>query len=113
MSDTLPTALLIAAQARIAAQSGIAMIVTHKGDASNGAIFLKINKLDGTAHVYNQGQLDDEKVWLPALSKEAVPEKEADRYLAEQIAFDPDLWVIEVEDRQGRLWFEGRILDSL
>ncbi|MFA6279665.1 MAG: DUF1491 family protein [Bdellovibrionales bacterium] len=113
MSDDLPTDLLIAAQSHIAAQSGVSMIVTHKGDPSNGALFLKINKLDGTAHVYNQVRLDGEKVWVPALSTDATPEKEADRYLAEQIAFDPDLWVIEVEDRQGRLWFTGRIMDSL
>ncbi len=89
------------------------MIVTHKGDPTNGALFLKINKLDGTAYVYNQVRLDGERVWIPALSTKASPEKEADRYLAEQIAFDPDLWVVEIEDRQGRLWFTGRILDSL
>lgn len=113
MSDDLPTDLLIAVQSRIAAQNGISMIVTHKGDPAHGALFLKINKLDGTAYVYNQARLEGERVWLPALSTKAIPEREADHYLAEQIAFDPDLWVIEVEDRQGRLWFEGRIVDGL
>ena len=88
------------------------MIVTHKGDETNGAIFLKINKLDGTAHVLNQVQMEDEKVWVYAMGDEAASEKEADRYLAEQIAFDPDLWVVEIEDRLARVWFEGRVLKT-
>ena len=36
------------------------------------------------------------------MGSEPVSENEATGYLARQRDFDPDLWIIEVEDRAGR-----------
>ncbi|HAX92009.1 MAG TPA: DUF1491 domain-containing protein [Rhodospirillaceae bacterium] len=112
MNDDLPTDLMISAQIRIAARQGVPIVVTHRGDSSSGSIYLKINLLNGTAHVLNQVRLEDERVWVYTLSDTPLDEREADKYLESQIDFDPDLWVIEIEDRQGRHWFDGRILKS-
>jgi len=110
MNDDLPTDLWIAAQIRIAAQSGVPIVVVHRGDASRGTIYLKINWLDGTADVLNQIRMEDEIVWSIVGKGPRMDEREADAYLAQQIDFDPDVWIIEVEDRQGRPWFQGRII---
>ena len=32
----------------------------------------------------------------------AVPQGQIDEYLARQAGYDPDIWVLEVEDRNGR-----------
>lgn len=108
--ETLPTDLRISAQIRIAAAQGISIMVVHKGDPSSGAISLKINRLDGTAEILSQIRLDGELVWIPSGEGKPLPECEADAYLAQQVEFDPDLWVIEVEDKQGRHWFPEKIV---
>lgn len=112
MSDDLPTDLRISAQIRIAAKSGIPMVVVQKGDPSSGTIFLKINRLDGTAEILSQVRLDGTLAWMSTSDGAPLPEPEADAYLAQQADFDPDLWIIEVEDRQGRHWFPEKIMKT-
>lgn len=78
-------------------------MVVRKGDETAGGVFVKVNRLDGTADVYSQARRGDgEQVWLCATGPQPVPESEADEYLARQFRFDPDIWVVEIEDRQGR-----------
>ena len=114
MSDDarLPTDLMINAHIRIAAREGVPITVLRHGDNSSGTIILKINRLDGTAHVLTQVRYDDELVWTPATRTDPVPEAEADQVLERHIRFDPDSWVVEIEDRKGRHWFDGRIVHS-
>ena len=40
------------------------------------------------------------------LDRQSASETEADAYLARQIEFDPDIWIVSVEDRQGRHFLE-------
>lgn len=108
MERNLPTDLWVSAQIRIAAQSGVPIVVLHKGDPSSGAILLKVNHLNGTAEILSQIRLEEELVWLS--TEGLVEEAKADAYLAEQTDFDPDLWILEIEDRMGRIWFPGRII---
>ncbi len=108
--DRLPTDFLISAQIQIAAKQGIPIVVRRRGDNSSGVIVLKINRLDGTAHILTQVRYNDDLVWAPVSSTDPMIEAEADRYLEQQIAIDPDSWLIEIEDRQGRHWFPGRVV---
>jgi len=39
-----------------------------------------------------------------------MAENEAEGYLARQAEIDPDCWILEIEDRQGRHWFPGRVV---
>ena len=109
MTD-LPTDFMISAHIRIAAREGVPITVVRRGHNASGAILLKINRLDGTARVLSQVRYDDELVWAPVSRTDPMAEAEADRYLARQAEVDPDLWLIEIEDRQGRTWFPGKVM---
>jgi hypothetical protein len=75
--------------------------VTAKGDAQAGAVLVKLATLDGRARAF-QRAFDfaaDERVWVVLAEGE---EAAVDAAVARQRGFDPDLWVIEIEDRAGR-----------
>lgn len=85
----------------------IPVAVTRRGDADAGAIFVKINTLDGFAQVLRPAAsglpgADVDRRWSQALPGGRSEEGPADSYLARQAGFDSDMWVVEVEDRQGR-----------
>lgn len=77
-----------------------AFVVAH-GDDTAGAVLVKINTLDGRARLWQRGfdLTTGARRW--AVLAEG-PEAEMDAAIARQRGFDPDLWVIEVEDRAGR-----------
>lgn len=72
-----------------------------RGDATAGAVVVKVALLDGTARAFHRtfDLSADERVWA---SLAEGPEADVDALLARQRSRDPDLWVIELEDRQGR-----------
>ena len=108
--DPLPTEFMINAHIRIAAREGIPIVVRRRGDNAIGTILLKINRLDGTADILTQARYEDERVWNPVSRNGPLPDAEAERYLDRQAEIDPDSWLLEIEDRQGRHWFPGRIM---
>ncbi|MEX0281769.1 MAG: DUF1491 family protein [Arenibacterium sp.] len=77
-----------------------AFVVAH-GDDSGGAVLVKLNTLDGKAQVFQRSfdLLRGERAWVELSSGE---DAEVDAAIARQRSIDPDLWVIEVEDRAGR-----------
>lgn len=81
-------------------QVGIPVFVTSRGDATSGAILVKLNTLDGQARAFMRSyDAAGARIWVPLT--EGV-ETAVDAALSRQRGFDPDLWVIEVEDREGR-----------
>ena len=79
----------------------IPVFVTRKGDPTAGSVIVKLNTLDGQARAF-QRQFDlmsGERTWVTLAEG---PEADVDASLTKQASFDPDLWVIEVEDKQGR-----------
>lgn len=79
----------------------IPAFVTSKGDATAGAVMIKLNTLDGVATAFQRSfdLMTGERAWVE-LAK--GPEVDVDAAIAKQASFDPDLWVIEVEDKDGR-----------
>lgn len=77
-----------------------AFVVAH-GDDTAGAVVVKLSTLDGQARLFHRSfdLTSDARVWA-VLSEGA--EAQVDDAIARQRRFDPDLWVIEVEDRAGR-----------
>ncbi|SDI90453.1 DUF1491 family protein [Lutimaribacter saemankumensis] len=77
-----------------------AFVVAH-GDDTGGAVMIKLNTLDGQARLFHRtfDLASGDRVWDVLAEGE---EDGVDAALARQRATDPDLWVIEVEDRNGR-----------
>jgi hypothetical protein len=85
----------------------VPVAVVRRGDAAAGAIFVCVDRLDGTVCLYGPAPAglegsETERRWVRCLGAQPVSPGEAGDYLARQREFDPDLWVIEVEDRAGR-----------
>lgn len=88
----------------------IAMIVA-KGDPDAGAVLVKINTLGRGCMVLSQVRTGGgEKAWMRATGDDLVPEADADAYIARQRGYDEDLWVVEIEDREGRHPLADKIL---
>lgn len=79
--------------------------VTAKGDADAGAVVVKVALLDGTARAFERRSdlMSGARAWF--LLAEG-PEAEVDALVKRTKGRDPDLWVIELEDRQGRTLLE-------
>jgi hypothetical protein len=86
---------------------GIAAVQRRRGAAEAGAIFVKVDRLDGRADLYGpapQSLVDTESDAdrrFVVLLKEAEPPDVEVRIGKEQ-RFDDDLWIIEIDDRAGR-----------
>lgn len=79
----------------------IPAFVVARGDDTAGAVLVKLNTLDGHARVYQRSfdLMSGEREWVVLAEG---PEADVDASVAKQRGFDPDLWVVEVEDRLGR-----------
>lgn len=79
----------------------IPAFVVQRGDNTAGAVLVKLNTLDGNAVCYQRSfdLMSGERQWI--VLAEGV-EAEVDGSIAKQRSFDPDLWVIEIEDKSGK-----------
>lgn len=97
----LATGIWVSAYLKRLQLAGLPAYVTTKGDATAGAVLVKLALLDGTAQAYLRRYdfARDARLWEVLVTG---PEPEVDAAIARQCAFDSDLWVIEVEDARGR-----------
>jgi hypothetical protein len=85
--------------------------VVSKGAAEAGAIYIVLDRLDGTIDLFGpapQSAFDDDHAGqrlferlLDRADREAVTAR-----LASEARMDPDIWVVEVEDREARLFWD-------
>jgi hypothetical protein len=110
MDDRLPTALWIDAHLRHLDQSGTFYYIVNKGAYAAGTVMLKLfNPGKGALVLQQQRNMDGFMGWLALFDGQAVEESKADDYIHRAIGRDPDLWVIEIEDRELKNPFEGKI----
>lgn len=110
----LKSALFVAALIRRCESAGAHAYLVRRGAEDAGAVFLKVNRLDGRVRVLSpaQGALLDEttpRVWTCPLG-DPTDEQAAADYFTRQIKFDPDIWIIEIEDREGRAFVDEKIV---
>jgi hypothetical protein len=97
----LKTAIYVQALIRRCEVAGASAYLVRHGADEAGAVLIKVNRLDGTCRVLSQARRGEEAVWLQPLGESSDEARAAD-YLARQLRFDPDIWIVEIEDREGR-----------
>jgi len=105
----LKSAIWVAAYVRRCHGEGAFAAVRRRGAEEAGAIFIKLNRLDGTAELFGpapQSVFDDahpsDRAFIRSFGEAPVPEAKVEERLAREIRFDPDAWIVEAEDRAGR-----------
>ena len=79
---------------------GVPAFVVSHGDDTAGAIIVKVNKLNGDVVLFERSFSLDKN--LNQWSKfESGDEKELDELLSRQLSRDRDLWIVEIESREG------------
>ncbi len=110
MIPRLKAGIFVRAVIRRAEVAGAQAFVVRKGSEEAGAVFLKIARLDGTSMVLSQArQGEGDLVWMKPLGDAATDEACA-KYFERQIKFDSDLWIVEIEDREGRAFVDEPIV---
>ncbi len=102
----------VAAYLRRCAVEGAPAMLRRRGAAEAGAIFIKVDRLDGRAALYAPAPQSElagqgvERLWARAHKDEWIEPGAVEKRLAREVEFDSDLWIVEVEDRQGRCWLD-------
>jgi hypothetical protein len=98
----LSTDIWVGALIRRAELGGAFAVVGRKGDPRAGAVLVKVlNRSNGTARLYSEATRGDgERIWMQPAASEV--ESDLDAYIQRAVRIDPDVWVVEIEDRDGR-----------
>jgi hypothetical protein len=95
----------VAAHLRRCGVAGVSAVQRRRGAPEAGAIFVKVDRLDGRADLYGpapQALSEDDGVRrFERLMEEALP-PDVETRLVKEMRFDPDLWIVEIDDREGR-----------
>ena len=107
----LTTGLWVSAQVRICDRAFIPATVVRRGDPDAGTVLLKLNRFEHGVTVYTQASsMGDVPAWSRGTGPSPVAEADADAYIARQVARDPDVWVLEIEDRKGQYQLDGKVV---
>src|SRR5271156_6598490 len=105
----LKSALWVAAYLRRCQVEGAFAVVRRRGAEEAGAVFVRISRLDGTSDLFgpapqsafDAGQGAD-RVFMASIARQPAPDPAIDAYLACELKFDSDVWIVEVEEPAGR-----------
>lgn len=108
MTERLRSDFWVSAYLRRCGVEGMPAMLRRRGAAEAGAIFVKLDRLDGTATLYgpaSQSAFDDRaiaRLFVRLHGAEALPVSDVEARLVREIRFDPDMWIVEVDERGGR-----------
>jgi hypothetical protein len=97
----------VSAYLRRCASDGVAAVLRRRGSSEAGAILVKIYRLDGDVALYGPAPqsvalpMDVDRMFVRLNRSEWIPAADAEKRLDREIAFDPDIWIIDLEDRAG------------
>jgi hypothetical protein len=100
----------VAAYLRRCSIEGVSAMLRRRGSAEAGAVFVKVDRLNGTASLYGPAppSLLEDKAYerLFTLLLTDVMPLEVEERMKRELRFDPDLWWVEVDDMRGRHYLD-------
>lgn len=86
---------------------GVVAVLRRRGSPESGAVMIKVDRLDGTAVLLgpapqSEAAEDGLRAFVPVHRDPVLDAGAAEERLKRETGFDPDLWIVEVEDRGGR-----------
>lgn len=111
MASRLRSDFFVAALIRRAGSAGAQAVLRRRGAAEAGAIFVKVDRLDGRAGLFGpaaQSEVEDDGVhrFRRMHADEWLSPADVETRIAREAKFDTDLWLVEIEDREGRPFLE-------
>ncbi len=114
----LKSGIWVAAYLRRCSIEGAFAAVRRRGAEEAGAVFIKVNRLDGSGVLYGpapQAVFDEakpaERIFTVILGREVpAPEADIEARLLREIRYDTDIWIVEIEDRSGRHFLDSAVI---
>lgn len=109
MPREIPSSLWVSALLRRASGAGAFATIVHRGDEDRGDVLVKVTRARGEARLYAPAFNPEG----PSEFERLAPEDEAgvDELIGKRLKADRDLWVIEIEDREGRHFLTEKVRD--
>jgi hypothetical protein len=95
---------------RLADRDGRAGVVVRKGDADSGGLLVVLRGRDGLVVLSQVRAGDGALAWMRGTGAVPVDQAAADAYIARQVRFDPDIWVLEFDAPDLRPPFEAKLV---
>ncbi len=107
------SALFVAALIRRCYGEGAAAVVVRRGAEEAGAILVVIDRLDGSSDLYAPAPQTEFSESAPAdrlfqRVRERADAETIRSAIERETRFDPDVWVVAIEDRAGRCFVDAR-----
>jgi hypothetical protein len=109
-SARIKAGMWVQAALRLGQADGRYGVVIRKGDADAGGILVVLRGHDGITVLTQIRDGEGEAAWLRGTGDVPVEEAAADAYIAKQIKYDPDVWVIEFDAPDYLPPFEAKII---
>ena len=113
MINELKSEILINAGIRAAEKNFTNAYVTKRGDSEAGAIFVKVDTLDGYAKLFTRNlkydliNENDVVEFVNLYPEKKLQNIDIDKRITKEIEIDSDCWIVEIEDKEGRNPFQN------
>ncbi|HEY6431083.1 MAG TPA: DUF1491 family protein [Acetobacteraceae bacterium] len=95
---------------RMGDASGRPGVVLRKGDPDSGGILVVLHGREGMMVLSQMRAADGSAAWMRSTGQAPVDQAAVDTYVARQVKFDPDLWVVEFESSDLLPPFEAKLV---
>lgn len=102
--------IFVSAVIRSGDAQGKTGMVLRKGDQDAGGILVVLRGREGNVVLTQFRESDGRLAWMRGTGPVPVTEAVTDEYVAKQLRYDPDLWVVEFDAADFVPPFEGRIV---